>query len=142
VEHCADAHALLLSHAAGWRLAFSGDCRPSAAFADAARGCTLLVHEATFEATLAQHAEAKRHCTTEEALQVAQRAAAAHTVLTHFSQRGLRAVPLPQEARRTSSVAHDGMRLSLGDPPDGDWLATRVEAVLEAAEQGEEDEEA
>ena len=38
----------------------------------AGRGCSLLIHEATFEPCLEQQARAKRHSTTAEALQVAQ----------------------------------------------------------------------
>jgi ribonuclease BN (tRNA processing enzyme) len=114
VEHCPDAHALLLSHAAGWRLAFSGDCRPSGALAAAAAGATLLIHEATFGDDLAAHARAKRHCTTGEALGVAAAARAQHTVLTHFSQRypGTASVALDAQAAPDASLAVDGMRLS------------------------------
>ena len=52
VEHCSDAHGLVLRAAAGWSLVFSGDTRPCAALATAGRGATLLVHEATFEPAL------------------------------------------------------------------------------------------
>ena len=52
VEHCSDAHGLVLRVAAGWSLVFSGDTRPCAALASAGRGATLLVHEATFEPAL------------------------------------------------------------------------------------------
>lgn len=52
VEHCSDAHGLVLRAAAGWSLVFSGDTRPCAALAAAGRGATLLVHEATFEPAL------------------------------------------------------------------------------------------
>lgn len=38
----------------------------------AGRGCSLLIHEATFEPCLEQQARAKRHSTTAEALEVAQ----------------------------------------------------------------------
>lgn len=38
----------------------------------AGRGCTLLIHEATFEPCLEQQARQKRHSTTAEALEVAQ----------------------------------------------------------------------
>jgi ribonuclease BN (tRNA processing enzyme) len=118
VEHCPDAHALLLTHSAGWRLAFSGDCRPSAALAAAAAGATLLIHEATFGDDLASHARAKRHCTTGEALGVAAAARAAHTVLTHFSQRypSMASVALAPGGGAAgapdASLAVDGMRLS------------------------------
>lgn len=49
VIHCADAWALVVEHADGWSLCFSGDTRPCQALEQAARGRTLLIHEATFE---------------------------------------------------------------------------------------------
>lgn len=54
---------------------------------DAGRGCTLLVHEATFEPALHSQAAQKRHSTTEEALRVAARMGAYRVILTHFSSR-------------------------------------------------------
>ena len=48
-EHCADAWGLALAHRAGWSLVYSGDTRPCARLQAAGRGCTLLIHEATFE---------------------------------------------------------------------------------------------
>lgn len=54
---------------------------------EAARGATLLVHEATFEDGMEADAVAKRHSTTGEALRVAADAGAYRTVLTHFSSR-------------------------------------------------------
>ena len=115
VEHCPGAHALLLTHAAGWRLAYSGDCRPSAALAQAGQGATLLVHEATYGEQHAAHAAARRHCTVAEAMGVAAAMRAQHTVLTHFSQRHLpRDVRLAAEEggdAPAASIAFDGMRL-------------------------------
>eukprot|EP00897_Mesotaenium_endlicherianum_P008177 jgi/Mesen1/7388/ME000382S06589 len=91
VEHCHDAWALLLEArsggAAGWSLAYSGDTRPCARLAGAAKGCTLLIHEATFEDGLRSHALSKRHSTASEALGLATDARAHAVVLTHFSQR-------------------------------------------------------
>eukprot|EP00887_Chlorella_sp_A99_P007427 scaffold2.g7427.t1 len=87
VRHCTDAWALVLRSAQGWSLAYSGDTQPCEALVQAARGVTLLVHEATFEPCLAQQAAKKRHSTTAEALDVAQRMGAYRTILTHFSQR-------------------------------------------------------
>ncbi len=49
VEHCRDAWALVLEHVSGWSLVYSGDTRPCQGLAAAGHGCTLLVHEATFE---------------------------------------------------------------------------------------------
>lgn len=86
VQHSREAHALVLEHRSGWKLAYSGDCRPSPSFARAAQNATLLIHEATFEGCLGERAAARRHSTTAEALDMARQIGAYRTVLTHFSQ--------------------------------------------------------
>jgi hypothetical protein len=68
----ADAYGLVLGHGQGWSLVYSGDTQPSQQLVAAGRGCTLLIHEATFEPCLAQQARLKRHSTTAEALDVAR----------------------------------------------------------------------
>lgn len=52
VEHCADAYGLVIRHESGWSMVYSGDSRPCRRLQEAGRGCTLLVHEATFEPAL------------------------------------------------------------------------------------------
>lgn len=52
VEHCRDAWALVVEHLSSWSLVYSGDTRPCKALAAAGHGCTLLIHEATFEPDL------------------------------------------------------------------------------------------
>jgi ribonuclease BN (tRNA processing enzyme) len=131
VDHCPDAHALVVWHSTGWSVAYSGDGRPSTALAAAARGCTLLIHEATFGDKLQSHAQAKRHCTTGEALRVAAATQARHTVLTHFSQRYPRQVPITDPAHvRTTTVAFDGLRLRLDQLPEASAIAPRIDAAL------------
>lgn len=49
MQHCGDAWGLVLGHRAGWTLVYSGDSRPCPALQRAGAGCTLLIHEATFE---------------------------------------------------------------------------------------------
>lgn len=88
VDHCAGALACMLTWPeTGLRIAYSGDCRPSRAFATMARGATLLIHEATLDDELQGDAIAKRHCTMSEALDVAHLMEARRVLLTHFSQR-------------------------------------------------------
>ncbi|KAF8070965.1 TRZ4 [Scenedesmus sp. PABB004] len=87
VQHVAHSSGLQLESVDGWKLVFSGDTRPCAGVVEAARGATLLVHEATFDDELADEAVAKKHSTTAEALSVAADAGAFRTVLTHFSTR-------------------------------------------------------
>ena len=61
----------------------------AAACAAASGPCTLLVHEATFEDVDGGAAQARErgHATASEALGVARRMRARHTLLTHFSAR-------------------------------------------------------
>jgi ribonuclease Z len=66
VVHCPEAYALVLGHVGGWRVVYSGDCRPCDRLVQRGQGCTLLIHEATFEATLTDMAKQKRHTTTAE----------------------------------------------------------------------------
>lgn len=60
VTHCSDAWAVVVRSRAGWSAAYSGDTRPCPALAAAARGVTVLVHEATFEPAL--HAQVTLDC--------------------------------------------------------------------------------
>lgn len=87
VKHAHLSYALVATFVGGAKIAFSGDCRPSDAFARKARGALLMVHEATFEESMTTEAKQKAHCTTTEAIDVATRAQAKHVALTHFSQR-------------------------------------------------------
>ncbi|KAK9853084.1 hypothetical protein WJX84_003438 [Apatococcus fuscideae] len=55
VQHCQHAYAVVIGHGQGtrqWSLVYSGDCRPSERLVQAGQGCSLLIHEATFEGTL------------------------------------------------------------------------------------------
>ena len=65
----------------------AGDTRPCEGVIAAAKDATLLVHEATFDDDLLAEAQAKKHSTVSEALQVAAAAGAYRTLLTHFSSR-------------------------------------------------------
>ncbi|KAG2447367.1 hypothetical protein HYH02_007695 [Chlamydomonas schloesseri] len=121
VHHCRDAWGLVLEHADGWKLVYSGDTRPCPALVAAGRGATLLIHEATFEPCLEQQARGKRHSTSAEAAAVAAAMGAYRTVLTHFSQRyprvpgGIDAWALPLRCR--PAIAFDGMLLPLAALP-------------------------
>lgn len=126
---------------------------------DAAKGATLLVHEATFEDELQDEAVAKRHSTTAEALGVATAAGAYRTLLTHFSTRYPRIpvmkppVPMSEEAAEGGGsdlaalgsvlVAFDLMTVNLADLawmprmlPVLDELFKEEEAVYMEADDG------
>lgn len=87
VQHCQGARAVSITTPSGFKVSYSGDCRPSEAFAKIGKGSTVCIHEATFDDELLGDAEAKRHSTTSEALKIAQKMNARACVLTHFSQR-------------------------------------------------------
>lgn len=87
VPHCHDARAVALTFPSGFKVSYSGDCRPSERFVAIGKDSTVLIHEATFEDDMIGDAIAKRHTTVSEALGVAQRMRARNLILTHFSQR-------------------------------------------------------
>jgi ribonuclease Z len=87
VKHCHGARAVSITLPTGFKVSYSGDCRPSKAFSQIGKGSTVCIHEATFDDELQGDAEAKNHSTTSEALGVAQNMGAKACVLTHFSQR-------------------------------------------------------
>ncbi|KAI9023548.1 hypothetical protein CLU79DRAFT_701402 [Phycomyces nitens] len=70
VFHCRYAYGLSVEHASGWKLVYSGDTRPCNRLVQAGKDCTLLIHEASFEDSMKAEAEAKRHSTTGEAVNI------------------------------------------------------------------------
>ena len=87
VVHCAHAFALTMESEAtcaetgeGWKLVYSGDTRPCQNVTNAARGATVLVHEATFEDGMEEDAVKKRHSTVGEAVKVGVDAGVPHGV--------------------------------------------------------------
>lgn len=87
VRHCRGALAVSFVFPDGFKVSYSGDCRPSDKFASIGAGSTVLIHEATFSNDMAGSALAKRHSTAAEALEVGKRMNARSILLTHFSQR-------------------------------------------------------
>ncbi|KAK2017664.1 hypothetical protein LZ32DRAFT_654686 [Colletotrichum eremochloae] len=120
VSHCQNAYAGVLTWPSGLKIAYSGDCRPSDNFVEAAKGATLLIHECTFDDSKMGDALAKKHSTMSEALDVGYRMGARRVLLTHFSQRYAR---LPIFEKRTTPggadqavlMAFDQMRIKLGE---------------------------
>ncbi|PJF16589.1 hypothetical protein PSACC_03628 [Paramicrosporidium saccamoebae] len=96
------------------QLTYSGDTRPCPALAEAGRGSTILIHEATFCDSLAEEAIAKRHSTLSEAIGVGRDMCAGYTLLTHISQRYAKTLP-PYDWNGTVNVlpVMDMMSVSL-----------------------------
>ena len=117
VSHCMGAMAVVFHFSNGFKVAYSGDCRPSEKFAQIGLGATLLIHEATFDDELRGDALAKKHSTTSEAIEVGREMKARRILLTHFSQR-YQKIPV-MEAHDGSDqvviVAFDYMRVKIGD---------------------------
>ncbi|KAI9202724.1 beta-lactamase-like protein [Polychytrium aggregatum] len=112
VEHCHYAYALIMESMDGWKIVYSGDCRPNLELMKAGADADLLIHEATFENDLLHEAKDKRHCTTGEAIIVAQRMRARTVLLTHFSQRYPQ-LPVYEDPTKTVGVAFDLMSVRL-----------------------------
>ncbi|GAQ86315.1 hypothetical protein KFL_002820100 [Klebsormidium nitens] len=140
VHHCADSWGLVIHHADGWSLVYSGDTRPTRPLIEAGRGCTLLIHEATFEGKLLDHARRKRHSTTEEALDVAAQMGARRTILTHFSQRYPKAVEFESNlpAADSTCIAFDGMAVPFSELARLPSLLQPIRLALADVEKAEE----
>lgn len=117
VKHCQNSCAVFMRFKIGepdldtFSIAYSGDARPSKEFANRARGCDLLIHEATFEHRMLEDARAKLHSTSTEAIGVAKVMEAKFTILTHFSAR-LPKIPLfTEEFDHTIGFGFDNMSL-------------------------------
>ncbi|KAL1963895.1 hypothetical protein VTN77DRAFT_7701 [Rasamsonia byssochlamydoides] len=87
VSHCRGAMAVSLVFPDGFKVSYSGDCRPSASFVSIGQDSTVLIHEATFQDDMQGSAIAKKHSTMSEALEVGRQMRARMILLTHFSQR-------------------------------------------------------
>ena len=145
VHHCKDAYALVIKSLAGWKIVYSGDCRPSVKLQEEGMDATLLIHESTFDPSLSEMALQKRHSTSNEALEVARGMRAYRTILTHFSQRypkipdGLEGSSDSFKAwRETPMVAFDGLRVPLSLLPVLPLLLPAMSIALKEDDKNEE----
>ena len=115
VVHCSEAYGVLMRHSSGWSIVYSGDTRPCPALIEAGRGASLLIHEATLEDGLLDHAIAKKHCTVSEALEVSDKMNPNFTILTHFSQRypKIPSFLMADQLHSRVAIAFDCMSVSL-----------------------------
>ncbi|KFH48823.1 Ribonuclease Z-like protein [Hapsidospora chrysogenum ATCC 11550] len=125
VPHCYLAMGTELELTSGLRIAYSGDCRPSPAFARAFRGAHLLIHECTFADDMSDHARQKMHSTLSEALGVARDMGARRTLLTHFSQRYVKA-----DSLRWDEDAHGSSGDGSGDGGGGGGIGGERAVLL------------
>jgi ribonuclease Z len=123
VSHCAGAQAVSIEFLNGFKISYSGDCRPSKKFAVIGRDSDVLIHEATFEDGLEGDAKAKKHSTTSEALGVAAQMRAKNVILTHFSQR-YQKIPVMTHIKPPEQIQFEEGAEEEGppEPVDGDTL--------------------
>ena len=112
VDHRIEAYAFILNHNSGWKLVYSGDTRPSPLLIQEGFKATILIHEATLDDSLLDHAIMKYHSTLGEALQVASAMEAWKVILTHFSQRYSK---IPENTKVDAIYAFDLMKFKFSD---------------------------
>lgn len=79
---------------------YCGDTRVCGATVELAKGASVLLHEATFDASMAEQAATRYHCTSHQAAEQAVRAGVERLFITHFSVRYKTPTPLLREARK------------------------------------------
>ena len=101
---------------AGRKIVYTGDTRPFEAFAKFAADADLVIHESTFDDSLAEKAALDGHSTPSQAAQEAKAANAKQLVLTHISARYPDATLLLEQAKKVFAntvLAEDFMELEL-----------------------------
>ncbi|PCG90497.1 Hypothetical protein PENO1_055370 [Penicillium occitanis (nom. inval.)] len=145
VAHCRHAMALTLEWEDGFKVSYSGDCRPSKHFAEMGKNSTLLIHEATFQDDLKGQARAKKHSTISEAITVGKWMKAKMVLLTHFSQRYAKISKMGDSSRRPGSQpandknAREEFKTQKGtmDIPDDDLADSHTENLINQASEAE-----
>jgi len=101
---------------AGRKIVYTGDTRPFEAFAKFAVDADLVIHESTFDDSLAEKAALDGHSTPSQAAQEAKAANAKRLVLTHISARYPDAGLLLEQAKKVfpnTLLAEDFMEIEL-----------------------------
>ena len=138
VPHCSAAYGVSITDKSGFKVVYSGDCRPSDDLVALGQDATLLIHEATLADNELDSAIEKMHSTTSEAIDVGRRMKAQNIFLTHFSQRYMRVPEFvldwdtsqrEEDDRKYEavSIAFDRMRIRVGDL----WKIERMYPVFE-----------
>jgi len=126
VPHCLAAYGIGITDKSGFKVVYSGDCRPSRELVALGQDATLLIHEATLADHELDSALEKMHSTTSEAIDVGRQMNAQNIFLTHFSQRYVRVPEFVLEWDKSKqedgggkyenvSIAFDRMRVRVGD---------------------------
>ncbi len=100
----------------GRKIIYTGDTRPFPEFPSFAQNADLIIHECTFDDTLADKATVDGHSTPSQAAKEAREAQAKLLVLTHVSARYTDSTLLLEQAKKTFAnvqVADDFLELEL-----------------------------
>ena len=135
--HC---YGIVLRHASGWSISYSGDTVPCKAMSEASKGVSVMIHEATIEDDQPAMAAAKGHSTFGQAVDVARTAGAENCLLTHFSQRYPKVARLGEDAGQGSSkttvaLSFDLMRVSIAEL----WKVERYRPAIEMLYEADEE---
>ena len=133
VPHCWRSLAHEIELTSGLRVAYSGDTIPCDRFAEKCRGAHLLVHECTFQDDMLEDARKKQHSTVSGALSVSKSMQARRTLLTHFSQRYVKADVAKMDSMKADGVlmGMDFMSVKLGDFQKAALYVPAVHSVMD-----------
>lgn len=101
---------------AGRKIVYTGDTKPFVGFAKFAANADLVIHESTFDDSLADKAEHDGHSTPSQAAEEAKAAGAKQLILTHISARYPDASLLLEQAKKVFTntlVAEDFLELNM-----------------------------
>ncbi len=101
---------------AGRKIVYTGDTKPFEAFAQFAQGADLVIHDCTFDDSLAEKADTDGHSTPSQAATQAKAANAKRLALSHISARYPDAMLLLEQAKKVfpnSILAEDYLELEL-----------------------------
>ncbi|OSX63293.1 hypothetical protein POSPLADRAFT_1045665 [Postia placenta MAD-698-R-SB12] len=148
VSHGTRCYGVVVKHSDGWSIVFSADTSPSDNLVIAGEGATLLIHEASFADDQEEMAEQKAHSTCGQAIDIGQRMDAQNILLTHFSARFPKMLPVktgpPSGRGRTLALALDHTRVKIGDLWKLDAYLPAIECNFAdtVAEEGDGEQEA
>ncbi|GMT25217.1 hypothetical protein PFISCL1PPCAC_16514, partial [Pristionchus fissidentatus] len=112
VHHTRMANGFVFRTTDGKKIVFSGDTKPCDLLVEHGMDADLLIHEATFEDGHETDAFRKKHSTMGQAVEIAERMRAKHTILSHFSARYPKVPPLPAYLdEKRIGLAMDGLRV-------------------------------
>ncbi len=100
----------------GIKIVYSGDTKPCKNVLKLAKNADLLIHECTFDDSLAEKAEVEWHSTPTGVAELAKKASVKNLVLTHVSARYKNAKIFLEQAKKifpNVRVAEDLMRIEL-----------------------------